>query len=230
MISTIFWDIDGTLLNFKQVEQYALEQCFKDFHLGPCSQAAYLHFSEINQRCWERLERGELAKQDLLLLRFQDFFQDLGVSVPSLPSINDRYLYYLGNKIIFNENSLALVKQLRGRQKQYAVTNGTALTQARKLSRSGLDQILDGIFISEQLGAEKPDPRFFQAIWRQLGSSIQKTTLIVGDSLTSDILGGINAGITTCWYNPSTVPNHTPIQPDYEIQSLLQIPSLLSKL
>ena len=104
--------------------------------------------------------------------------------------------------------------------KQYAVSNGTVVAQTRKLRRSGFDRLLDGVFLSEELGYEKPATEFFDRVFTAIGGPDRERVLIVGDSLTSDITGGNRAGIRTCWYNPKGEPNLTAAHADYEIRDL----------
>ncbi len=131
------------------------------------------------------------------------------------------------------DNSFEIVRSLRGKVKQYAASNGTVVAQTRKLKNSGLGALMDGIFLSEAVGAEKPDVRFFNTAFgfiEKSGTKIEKeNTLIVGDSLTSDILGGKNAGIKTCFYHPRGEENTSNILPDYEIKNLNEIYDILKK-
>ena len=128
---------------------------------------------------------------------------------------------------MFRDESLKLVKALRGRVRQYAVSNGTVAAQTKKLERSGLDRLLDGVFLSEQLGVEKPNPGFFDQLFAAIGPAERSAALIVGDSLTSDMQGGLNAGIQTCWYNPQGQPLPAAYPVDYVISDLWEILSLL---
>ena len=111
----------------------------------------------------------------------------------------------LGDTAVFNRGAYEAVRSLRGHVKQYAVSNGTRVAQRRKLKNSGLDRLLDGVFISEEVGAEKPDPVFFDCVFARIGEA-REETVIIGDSLTSDMLGGNNAGIRCWWYNPVGKP------------------------
>ncbi len=97
------------------------------------------------------------------------------------------------------------------------------MAQKRKLENSGLDVLFDGIFISDQIGYEKPDIRFFDHIWKQTGVYEKDDVLIVGDSLTSDMQGGNNAGIRCCWYNPEDKENNTNVKIDYLIHDLNEV-------
>ena len=111
--------------------------------------------------------------------------------------------------------------------KQAIVTNGTIVAQERKLEKSGLNKLITDIFISDRIGAEKPSPQFFEKVWEELGSYKKEEVMIVGDSLTSDMQGGNNAGIRCCWYNPKGLKNETSVHVDYEITNLWQVKDIL---
>lgn len=228
MIKVILWDVDGTLLDFGAAEACAIRACFDSFGLGECPDEMLQRYSTINQRYWRRLERGELTKPQVLLGRFEEFFAQEGLRTDCISAFNQEYQVRLGDTIVFRDNAGVLVAELKGRVKQYAVTNGTLQAQRRKLARSGLDRLLDGVFISDQLGVEKPDKRFFDLVFARIGSYAPDEVMIVGDSLTSDMQGGNNAGITCCWYDPGNQPAPTGLKLDYHIQSLEQVKHILS--
>ncbi|MGI6061228.1 MAG: YjjG family noncanonical pyrimidine nucleotidase [Blautia sp.] len=223
MFKVILWDVDGTLLNFDKAEKYALRQCFAKFDLKECTDAMISRYAEINKRYWKRLEAGEITKEQVLLERFSEFFQKEHIRCDKIKEFNDEYQVRLGDKIFFNDDSKSLLERLKGKAKQYAVTNGTYVAQKRKLENSGLDVLFDGIFISDQIGYEKPDIRFFDHIWKQTGVYEKDDVLIVGDSLTSDMQGGNNAGIRCCWYNPEDKENNTNVKFDYLIHDLNEV-------
>ncbi len=223
MIRVILWDVDNTLLNFLAAERVALTTCFERFGYGVCSDAQVARYSAINKSYWLRLERGEITKAELLPGRFVEFFQAEGLAVPDCNAFNEQYQIQLGETVVFIDNGYDLVKKLHGKVKQYAITNGTLTAQSRKLKKSGLDQLFDGIYISEQVGAEKPSPAFFDAVLQELGTYAKDEILVVGDSLTSDMQGGVWAGLRCCWYNPkgAQIPEHLPIE--YSIQNLNEV-------
>lgn len=223
MIKVILWDIDGTLLNFLKAEHAAIRKCFEIFNLGECTDEMIARYSLINKKHWERLERGEISKQEVLEGRFHEFFAQENLSTECVVDFNKEYQVQLGDTIFFNDNSYELVKALKGRVKQYAVTNGTKVAQDRKLDKSGLRELLDGVFISEDIGIEKPNAGFFGYVWTQIGAYDREEVMIVGDSLTSDMLGGNNAGIVSCWYNPDLQKNEKGVMIDYEISDLQQL-------
>ena len=211
--TTILWDVDGTLLDFKAAEKAAVKALFREYVLGECTDEMVRRYSQINEVFWERLERNELTKPQILVGRFEQFFTEVGVPASLAPAFNERYQLALGDTIVYRDDSIGIVTALRGRVKQYAVTNGTVVAQSKKLTHSGLGDLLDGAFLSEGVGAEKPNMAFFDAVFDAIRPTDLSKILIVGDSLTSDIRGGNNAGIKTCWYNP----NHLPPRPGYDI-------------
>ena len=223
MIKVILWDVDGTLLDFKKAEYAAIKKCFEIFKLGECTDEMIERYSIINRKYWEKLERGEITKQEVLINRFIDFFEAENIKSDCAKEFNEQYQKWLGETVCFCDNSYELMENLKGRVKQYAVTNGTKAAQDRKLSKSGLIDIFDGVFISEVVGCEKPGIKFFEYVWEQIGDYDKKEILIVGDSLTSDIQGGNNAGIMCCWYNPKNIKNETNLRIDYEIDDLQKI-------
>lgn len=227
MIRAVLWDIDGTLLDFPAAERAAVRACFARFGLGECTDEMLSEYSRINIKYWQALERGEMTKPAILVGRFTEFFANHGIDPAAAGPVNAEYQIRLGDTVVFHEGALETILALKGRVLQYAVTNGTKTAQQRKLARSGLDTLLDGAFISDDIGAEKPDPVFFDAVFAAIGSIPRPQTLIVGDSLTSDIAGGVRAGIRTAWYNPAGAENTSGLPIDHELRSLREVESLL---
>ena len=227
MIEILLWDVDGTLLSFTEAERAAIRTCFRSFGLGECTDEMVARYSAINARYWLRLENGEMTKEEILRGRFLEFFSLEGIDFHRVDEFNREYQMRLGDTICYNDDSLALISRLRGRVRQYAVTNGTVTAQKRKLEKSGLGALFDGVFISDQVGAEKPSPDFFRAVLEAVGPAEKDRIMIVGDSLTSDIRGGVNAGIVTCWYNPRGERNASGLRPDHEIRDLRRVEELL---
>lgn len=231
MIKVILWDIDGTLLNFERAENYAVKKCFEIFEMGVCTDEMVKRYSVINTKYWERLERNEITKQEVLVGRFREFFETERLPIEKAIPFNDEYQVRLGDKVFFNENAIAIVKAFRERGiVQYAVTNGTLTAQKRKLAASGLDTLLDKAFISDEIGVEKPNTAFFDKVFAEIakvGNFKKEEILIVGDSLTSDIQGGNNADIPCCWYNPKGNQNTKGLRIDYEIQTLDELKKMI---
>ncbi len=229
MIKVILWDIDGTLLDFKEAERHAIKKCFKLFGLGECSEEMLARYSRINRSYWDRLERGELTKAEVLVGRFREFFTLEGLAADQAEAVNTEYQQQLGETICFRDQSYELVAKLKGQVKQYAVTNGSYIAQKKKLKLSGLGELFDGVFISDEVGFEKPNPRFFDYIWERIGRYNEREVLIVGDSLTSDMQGGRAAGIRCCWYNPDGLPLPDGVLIEKEIRNLWEIEDLLKR-
>ena len=200
----IFWDVDGTLLNFLKSEHFALTDTLHKYGL-PSNDEIVGIYSEINEKCWKKLERGEVEKSWVLVHRFEELFDYLHVTDVDVKAFQKHYQYMLGSVFYFQDESKELLEKLKGDFKQYIVTNGVEDTQRRKLKLSGITDLVDGIFISECIGYEKPNPLFFEGcmkeIEKDLGSVPDKSRiLIVGDSLTSDMKGGNQFGIHCCYY------------------------------
>lgn len=229
MIKVILWDVDGTLLDFKAAEKVAIRQCFVSHEMGECTNEMLKNYSAINKRYWEALERRELTKPEVLVGRFREFFAAEGLPVEKAESFNQEYQVRLGDTVVFCDNAFELVQKYKGQRKQYAVTNGTKVAQDKKLKNSGLDMLFDGIFISDVLGVEKPNIGFFDKVFEVIGHFEKDEVLIVGDSLTSDMRGGNNAGILTCWYNPDKTENTKDINVDFEVENLWEIEQILQK-
>lgn len=226
-IQIILWDVDGTLLDFHAAEKAAIRKLFGQFQLGKCTDEMLQHYSGINRGYWERLERGELTREQVLIGRFQEFFEKEGLNVSVAEEFNQAYQLSLGDTIVFRDDCYQLIKSLQGKIKQYVVSNGTVVAQEKKLRLSGLGELMDGIFLSEQLGVEKPNREFFDKVFECIGEVDKEKVLIVGDSLTSDIRGGNNAGILTCWYNPEHGKSLPDVHIDYEISDLHEIRNLI---
>lgn len=227
MITTLLWDMDETLLNFAAAERAALNALFQEFGFGECSDAMLQRYSKINRSYWERLERKELTKPEILVGRFRDFFEAEGLDSTVAAEFNEKYQLSLGDTIVFRDDSYNIVKSLRGKVKQYVVSNGTIAAQTKKLRLSGFGELMDGVFLSEDLGVEKPDILFFEKVFEKIHPEDKSQVMIVGDSLTSDIQGGNNAGIMTCWYNPEQKPYQGDLRIDHEIRDLHEVYDLI---
>lgn len=236
MFKVILWDIDNTLLSFDAAEKAALAKGFEEFGLGEFNEEMLKNYKEINHKLWQALERGEITKPEVLVGRFEKFFPMYGISTEYAQSFDLRYQELLGDTICFHDDAYQIVKDLKGQVLQCAASNGTKVAQVRKLKNSGLDQLLDLIFISQDVGAEKPSNAFFDKAFEDIHAWLKEhnqgelnlsEVLMVGDSLTSDILGANNAGITSCWYNPKGLPKDKEVQVDYEIKDLHEVYELL---
>lgn len=225
--TTILWDLDQTILDFNKSMHYALRYSFDKLHLEIDEEKIAL-YAKINDSYWERLERGEITKEEVLIGRFRTFFERLGITERKPEEIADIYQDALGSVFYFRDEADKLITDLKEQgYKQYIITNGVNRTQANKIRLSGLDKMIDGVFVSELMGYPKPQKEYFDACFEQMKGTARKECILVGDSITSDTQGGINAGITTCWYNPEKRPNFLGISIDYEIRDLRMLPTIL---
>lgn len=224
----ILWDVDQTLLDFTKSEDCALRNTFEQFGMRIDSQTVSL-YSKINDSYWKRLERGEITKQEVLLGRFETLFAYLSIKGVDVPELARVYQKELGSVYFYRDDSYRLCQELKKDYRQYVVTNGVAWTQRNKLRLSGFDKIMDDIFISEEIGKPKPHPDFFENCFEKISDFEKERTIIVGDSLTSDMLGGNRAGISCCWYNPEGKEKTGECNIDYQIANLWEIKKILEK-
>ena len=115
MIKTILWDVDRTLLDFDAAERAAIQSLFVEFGLGECSEEQVARYSVLNMKYWEKLERGEITKPQVLVGRFEEFFAEEGIDVSLAPQFNDAYQLRLGDTIVYRDDSYEIVKSLRAR-------------------------------------------------------------------------------------------------------------------
>lgn len=204
MIKVILWDIDGTLLDFKKSESYAIKKCFKELEICEDTTGEMVaRYSAINHRMWNELAEGKWTKPQVLNGRFEEFFKTEGINYTDYEKLNSLYQVYLGEYFFFFEDGKETLLKLKEKYKQYAVTNGTAVAQHKKLALSGMDKIFDGVFISDEIGVDKPHKEFFDKAFEKIGKVDRREAVIIGDSIPNDMQGGNNAGIYTVLFDPN---------------------------
>ena len=223
----LLWDIDGTILKFELAERAAIRSLFERFKLGDCSDEMLMYYSQINKRYWQLMESGKIKKDKMLVERFVEFFSYKGINADIAAEFNKEYQIALCDTIVFNDDAMDIIKHQKKTCKIIIVTNGTEVVQEKKLERSGLNDIVDNVFISELVGFEKPNIKFFEKVILEVGIKDLREALIIGDSLTSDIQGGHNIGIDTCWYNPKNEENTTLLSPTYTIRNLHELENII---
>lgn len=225
-IKYVLLDVDDTLLDFGWAERNALTKAFAEFGIE-LDDREISEYSEINSRQWEKLERGELTREQILVSRFEIFLEWLGIDDVNGMALQLRYEKLLGIGHKFIDGAEELLGCLYGEYELFIVSNGTASVQAGRLKSAGIGRYFKNIFISEEIGFDKPKKEFFDACFEQIPDFEREKAIIVGDRISSDITGGVNAGIKTCWFNPKYAENNTEISPDYEIHNLSELPELL---
>ena len=228
MIKAVLLDADDTLLDFHKAEHEALKKTLLTTGIEPRDQIIEL-YSGINKRHWDMLERGELTRAEVLTRRFEAFFAEFGVEGDAQKT-QDRYATYLSQGHWFIPGAIALLDALYSKYKLYLVTNGNAKVQQGRLASANIAHYFEEIFISELIGCTKPSKAFFNYCFSRMPPYKEDEIIIIGDSLTSDIQGGINAGIHTCWFNPRGNAGRADIVPEYTVSALEEIPALLDNL
>lgn len=196
----ILFDADGTLLDFHKSESEAIREAMNLHAVAPTEENVCL-YSQINDSLWKKLERGEIEKKVLIYHRFELLFDALRMSGDAKAMAAD-YVKALSTKGYPLDGAEEMCRELYGKVKMYIVTNGVETVQRGRYARCGIDRYFEEVFISDVIGVEKPSVRFFEYVSEHIENFDKSRTLIVGDSLTSDMRGGINFGIDTCWYNP----------------------------
>ena len=228
MLTHIFFDLDNTLLDFDRGEANALSRAFRQLGIDP-TPAVLARYHDINLRQWKLLEEGKLTKDQVLTRRFDLLFAELGVSCDS-QAVCDLYESFLAEEHDFIPGALELLEALSPRYSLHLATNGASAVQRRRLADAGILTYFQNIFISEEVGFHKPSPAFFLACFAAIPGFDHTSALMVGDSLTSDIRGGRNAGLRTCWFDHLGRPYRPDILPDYTVAALDQLPALLDTL
>lgn len=196
----ILFDADGTLLDFHKSESEAVREAMELNGIQPTDEKVAL-YSQINDGLWKKLERGEIEKKVLLYHRFELLLEALCVEGDAKKMASD-YMNLLSTKGYVLEGAEEMCRILQGKVEMYIVTNGVEFIQRGRYARCGIDKYFNGVFISDAIGAEKPSVEYFEHVSKNIADFKNKRVLIVGDSLTSDMQGGINYGIDTCWFNP----------------------------
>ena len=225
MIKFLFLDLDDTILDFHKAERIAVAKTFRAFGLEPTDEVLS-RYHVINRQHWEKLERGELTRAQVLVGRFSALFSERGVCADP-EAVAQSYEHNLSIGHYFLPGAEAAVQSLSRKYRLYLASNGTASVQAGRLTSAGLYPYFAEVFISQELGYNKPAKGFFDACFSRIPDFDPQKAMMVGDSLTSDILGGKNAGLPTCWVNPIHAPGRPDIVPDYEIESISQLEALL---
>ena len=228
MMEFLFLDLDDTILDFRQAEHTAITRTLSAFGIDPTPEITEA-YRRINLRCWKELERGTLTREDLKRVRFEKLFQQFGVEA-DVQAVSDAYMEFLGQGHWFLPGAEEAVERLSKKYRLFLASNGTASVQKGRMTSANLYRFFEQCFVSEEVGAAKPSKAFFDAAFARIEGFDPAKAMMVGDSLSSDILGGINAGIRTCWVNTNHYPPKPEIRPDFEIPALADLEALLETL
>lgn len=218
----ILFDADNTLLDFDAAESKALAETLTNYGIEPDAQTVQT-YREINAGLWQQLEKGQIRREKLMNERFTRFLKAVGAA-GSGAEMNRYYLDRLAtHPDLMPGGVLEALRELSEVATLALVTNGFDRVQTRRAQEAGLLDYMEGVFVSEKLDCEKPNRKIFDAALRALGVENRERVLMVGDSLTSDVQGGVNAGLDTCWFNPNHAENPGRVCPTYEIAALEEL-------
>lgn len=223
----ILFDADNTLFDFTASSHSAFNDLMTHFGVKS-DKDLYDIYRPINAKAWAQLESGELDMDGVRSSRWKHFWQALGLDHDSKLS-NDLYLENLVKHCFLLDDTKVILDHLSTLDQvtMHIITNGMKEAQRPRISRLELDKYFETITVSDEIGFAKPNPRFFDHVFSGILEQGKSTFLVVGDSLYSDIQGGINYGLDTCWYNPVGKANDTTIEPTYEISSLLELKEII---
>lgn len=209
-------------------ESVAIRKTLSSVGIEPTEENCAL-YSKINLRHWKMLEKGEITREKLIWHRFAELFEVLEVTADPKETA-ETYMDNLSEGYYFLPGAEESVQRLALKHRLYIASNGTARVQEKRLASSGLNRYFERIFISQNIGVNKPDKGFFDGCFAQIPNFDPAKAMIVGDSISSDIRGGKNAGILTCWVNPKGKIAPPEDKPDFEIKSITELEELLKKL
>jgi 2-haloacid dehalogenase len=227
--SNLLFDLDNTLLDYTSAEDIALSLTFKDLPFRKFIKRIKTSYHDINSGYWRDFEQKKIKLADLKVARFRDLF----CAIPVLNRLDalqysESYLDHLAEQVNLISGAAEVIRELSDKYKMGLVTNGIARVQRSRILKSGFNQYFPIIIISEEIGFSKPEPAFFSYTLNELGNPAPGSVMIIGDNLHSDIMGGGNAGMDTCWFNPGKVENESHILPNYTISNLCELINILT--
>lgn len=199
--TTLLFDLDETLMDFRRAEDYAITLLFEKYGIVPTHENKML-YSKINKSKWNALEKGEITRKELFLSRFAELFELLGVEA-DVAKANDEYLSFIAEGRFVFDGAEEICSELSKNYKLYIITNGSKKAQDGRLKNLPLAEYFDGVFISEEIGFDKPKREYFDFVFSRIPEKDKSKCLVIGDSLNSDIKGAVDYGIDSCWINPS---------------------------
>lgn len=221
----LLFDVDGTLLDFDKAEQQALKNTFQNHHILLTDELLQ-RYETINKQLWKDFEKGLIDKKTVVYTRFVQLFKEFDIDEDGI-AFEDDYQETLGKGYFVLPHAREVLEKLSLKYPLYVVTNGVSKTQHSRLKGTHIDQYFQDIFVSEDIGYQKPTREYFDYCFKKMKNIDLDQTLIIGDSLSSDIQGGINVGIDTCWYNPHCIEEPQDMNITYIIHDLKELLDLL---
>lgn len=219
---TLLFDIDDTILDFQKAERSALSQALKHHGIKPTDRKLNKYHA-INIKYWHMVEKKLITRDDCLIMRFDEFLPLYGINVTSY-DFEETYRYYLNKQSFVMKNAKVVLTALtKMKYRIYAITNGVRSTQIYRINKSKMNIFFLKSFISDVIGYHKPAIEYLESVKHNIENFNSERTLIIGDSLSSDIKLGINGNIDTCWFNFAFAKNKSNVKPTYEINSLKEL-------
>lgn len=224
----IIFDADETLFDFLKAEKTAFKNAILEFNIDYDEDYHLKIYHSINADIWKEFEKGLITQDKLKSERFRRLSDKINVAF-DVDCFSKSYMNHLSNASFLYDNSIELIESLHKVYKLSIVTNGLTDVQDNRIRKSIIAKYFEDIIISEEVKVSKPHPEIFELALNNLKYTDKTKVLIVGDSLTSDIQGGINFGVDTCWFNPNKKKNETGLKPTYEISNIMQLIDILKK-
>jgi len=221
----VLLDLDNTIFDFNTSSHLAFHSFLEDYQIAT-ENGYYQIYKRLNKEVWQQLERGQLTSDEVKWKRFKNFFDHVNRD-ENPHEANERYLSHLVDHFRFVDGAKDVVQYLSGKYHLGVVTNGLKNVQRARLERSGISDLFKVIVISEEIGHAKPQYGYFQEVFKRMKDPEKDRVLIVGDNISSDIKGGIDYGIDTCWYNHDREEVDLGIIPKYQIEDLQSLKSIL---
>lgn len=226
MIKVIFIDIDDTLLDFSKCAKRSMEESFADLDIQ-FHDNMFPVFEEVNSGLWLQIEKGEITKNELYGKRWDVILNKFGIKNIDGNIFEEHFLKHLSESAEKVRGAEDLLQYLSGKYKVYAASNGPHEQQLRRLKKSNLLKYFTDVFTSELLGVQKPEKSFYDLCFEKIGNVKKGEAVLIGDSLTADIYGGIEYGMTTVWFNKKNIGIRKDIHPSYTVNSLEEIKDIL---
>lgn len=224
----IIFDADETLFDFEKSEREALKNTMMEFNIDYDENYHLKVYKDINSVVWKEFENGLIIQSNLNIERFKRLIKSLNFNFDE-EKFAKAYIKHLSYASFLYNDILALIENLYKKYKLLIVTNGLKDVQDNRIRKSIIGKYFENVVVSEEINISKPDPKIFEYALNSINYSDKSKVIIVGDSLTSDIQGGLNSGIDTCWFNPNNIINNTSIKPTYKITNLMDLKNILEK-